>query len=363
MKLPFSWRRSNQDHQPSVALAQAGDAIALAQVKDHVAINPLVDQWAEVVLRFSNLEMLTGNQNVIIFGTSAMGRQAVMRRIANLINVRFNAEHHAGLYVSISDKVSASTVYTFTSVDALYRDLITAPFRWATQQLHVKEDREFQKTTSQLEALLNVPVAKLDVLAVRELVSRWLDRMGIQYFSLILDDLSTLSPEFIPILLQMLLDTYPRGGRVSFKLGGEKQTVRLLERSKNNMLGMQLSHDILMGLDLEQVLHSPDVQASQFDPRQVFLLDRLQKIAPELAAQLTATPDPAWGTLFEPAEAWSGLFGLSDDNIELMEAALGALLLTRASAPEGKLNPERVEQAMNQAMIHAGLRKPAPQQG
>ena len=257
--------------------------------------------------------------------------------------------------------VSVSTVYTYTSVDALYRDLITAPFKWATTQLHVKEDRTFQKTVGQLGELLNVPVAKLDMLAVRELVLHWLDRMGVQYFSLILDELSTLAPEFIPVLLQMLLDTFPRGGRVSLKLGGDKQALKLQERGKNSTLGMQVSHDILMGLDLEQVLHSADLQASQFDPRQVFLLDRLQKLAPEQTAHLKDTPDPAWEKLFDPVDAWFYLFTQANDDIELLEAALEILMPAQAVAPQGRLDRAKIEQAVNQAKVQAGLRKPVQQ--
>ncbi len=361
MKLPFTWRHSDHDRQPTVDLARVGEAIPTSQAGEGTTLDPCVDQWAETVLRFSNLELLTGNQNVIIFGARAMGREAVMQRIAHLINVRYGAEHHAGLYVSIVKMVSISTVYTYTSVDALYRDLITAPFKWATTQLHVKEDRLFQKTTAQLNALLNVPVAKLDMLAVRELTLHWLDRMGVQYFSLILDELSTLAPEFIPVLLQMLLDTFPRGGRVSLKLGGDKQALKLQERGKNSALGMQISHDILMGLDLEQVLHSADLQASQFDPRQVFLLDRLQKIAPEQTARLKDTPDPAWETLFDPADAWFDLFTQANDDIELLEASLKILLAAQAEAPQGKLDRTKIEQAVNQAKVQAGLRKPVQQ--
>ena len=257
--------------------------------------------------------------------------------------------------------VSASTVYSYTSVDTLYRDLLTAPFKWVTVQLSAKEDREYQSTMLQLNSLLNVPVAKLDMLAVRELVLRWLDRIGIQNLSLVIDELSALAPEFVPILLQMLLDTFPRGGRVSFKLGGDKVALKLQERAKNNVLGMQVSHDILMGLDLEQVLHSPDLQPSQFDPRQVFLMERLQALAPDVAARLKETPDPSWGQLFDPAEIWFSLYEQANDNIEVLEATLQLIQPSWVGTGTERLNRTDIERAIDQAKVQTGINKPTPQ--
>ena len=374
MKLPLPWRNTNHDRQPArqptVELAHAGEVIARTQAGAQVgeeagglpaSPNAYADQWAEIVLRFSNIELLTGHQNSVIFGARATGRVEVMRRITNLMNVRFNAEHHAALYAPIEQLVTASTIYNFTSVDALYRSLISAPLTWATQHLHVKEDREFHKTAAQLKALLNVPVAQLDMLAIRDTLLRWLDRMGIQHFSFVVDDLSSLAAEFIPVLLQMLLDTFPRGGRVSFKIGGTKQALKLHERSKNGAVGMQISHDILVGLDLEQVLYASDLSASQFDPRQVFLLDCIQSLAPEQAAHVKETPDPAWGALFDPPDAWYTLFQGVDGDIALVGAALEHLLPALNNAPTAKADAARIEQAINQAKVQAGLRKPAAQ--
>ena len=93
MKLPFTWRHSKHDRQPEIDLARIGELISVAPMGK--APDPSVEQWAETVLRFSNVELFTGDQNVIIFGSKAMGRVAVMRRIAQLMNLRFNAEHRA----------------------------------------------------------------------------------------------------------------------------------------------------------------------------------------------------------------------------------------------------------------------------
>src|SRR5512134_3206116 len=123
MKLPILRQRAGRGIHP-VDLAHVGEAIAQSQAGDSSSLGPHSDQWAEIVLRFSNTDLLTGPQNSLIFGATAMGRQAVVMRLANLVNARFGAEHHAAVYVDLQQMVSASTVYTWTSVDAVYRELI-----------------------------------------------------------------------------------------------------------------------------------------------------------------------------------------------------------------------------------------------
>jgi hypothetical protein len=361
MKLPRPWQRAEHSQQPTVNPANASDAITQSQAGDRAALGPYLDQWAETVLKSSNRELLTGLQNAIVFGTKSMGRQAVMLRLANLVNARFNVDHHAAVYVEIEQMVSASTVYTWTSIDVIYRGVVSAALTWARTQLRIKEDRELHKFAEQFETLLNVPVSKLDMLAVRDTFLHWLDRMGIQNLSLFVDDVSSLAPEFIPVLLQMLLDTFPRGGRVSFKIGGVKQLLKLEERAKRGALGMQFSHDILVGLDLDQVLQAPDVAASQLDPRQVFLLACIQKLAPNLAGPLQQQADPEWDKLFEPADVWFTLYKAGDFDISIVATALANLLPTLAGPELVKADLARIEQAVERAKVQSGLHKSQPQ--
>jgi hypothetical protein len=131
MKLPKSWQRAERSQQPTVNPANASEAISHNQAGDRSALGPYLDQWAETVLRFSNKELLTGLQNAIIFGTKPMGRQAVMLRLANLVNARFGVDHHAAVYIEIEQMVSAprsipgrrSTPYTVVWCLRLYHGL------------------------------------------------------------------------------------------------------------------------------------------------------------------------------------------------------------------------------------------------
>lgn len=358
MKLPIPWQRAERGAPPVIDLAHVGEAIAQCRAGDQSSIGPHTDQWAEIVLRFSNTDLLAGPQNALVFGTKPMGRQAVVTRIANLVNTRFSAERHAAVYVDLQQMVSASTVYTWTSVDAVYRELISSPLSWVRTKLRLKPDRELQKHETQLAALLDTPVSKLNALALRDTFYAWMDRLNVRSLSFYIDDVSALAPGFIPVLLQMLLDTFPRGGRVSFKLAGLKQALKLEERAKRGAVGMQFSHDILVGLDLEQLLQTSDVNASSFDPRQVFLLTCIQKLAPGLAARVEPKPDPTWENLFDPPGVWVNLFKGADYDMEVIGIALENLLPGLSESADLKADPLKVDQAVERARAQAGLRKP-----
>ncbi|MCL5997745.1 MAG: hypothetical protein M1546_17065 [Chloroflexi bacterium] len=387
MKLPLPWRRAERKQQSSeqtsqrppqrptpqvpssIGLSRVGEAIAQSHAVENGPLNPYIDRWVDIVIGHSNVDLLTGHQNAIIFGTKSAGRQAIMTRVVDLVNARFGTEKRAAVYTELEQMVSASTLYAWTSVDAVYRELIASPLAWSKNKLHLKPDKELQKIETQLNKLLDVPVAKLDTMAVRDAFYAWLDRIGIQTFSLFIDNLTSLAPEFVPILLQMLLDTFPRGGRVSFKLGGMKSALKLEERAKrgplSGQLGMQFSHDVLVGLDLDQLLRMADAGASPSDPRQIFLLASIQALAPDLAAVVKPQPDPMWAKLFDPEDAWLTLFKASDFEIDIVGAALEnllpALVPTSSGAEPSKADVPKIEQAAHLAKAQAGLSKPDAQ--
>jgi hypothetical protein len=367
MKLPISLSRGNRRSQPASAPASqpvnksarntvsATEAITQSQAISPAPLGAYEDAWAETVLHLSNTDVLSGPQNAIVFGAKVMGRQAVMLRLANLINARFAVDHHAAVYADIQQRVSASTMYSWTSVDSLYRGLVVAPMDWARDQLHIREDRELQKIIPQLDALLNVPVSKLNMLAVRDAFLRWLDHLGIQELALFIDDVTALAPEFVPVLLQMLLDTFPRGGRVSMKIGGLKHSLKLEERARRGGLGLQFNHDILTGLDLEQMLQAPDVSPSPIDPRQVFLLACLRKHAPAIAARVQSETAITWDALFEPADLWFRLFSASGWDVNVVGIAAENLLAALSSAERTKAEAPQVDQAVERAKVQVGV--------
>jgi hypothetical protein len=367
MKLPIPWQRNAAAKQ---GLAHVGDAIGRCRAGAGAPVNLYADLWASVVLRLSAPDFLAGQQNALVLGAPASGRQAVLLRLADSINACFTEARHAAFHVELGGLVSTSTVYTWTSVDEVYRGLMAAPLKWPQKGLALKPDRELQRLETQLAALLEVPIARLDTLAVRNTFYAWMDRLTIQTLAFIVDDLSALAPEFIPVLLQLLLDTFPRGGRVALKLGGTKEALKVEGRAKRPAagapaglpLGMQLSHDLLVALDLDQLLRAPDLAPSATDPRQAFLLARLEKANPALLARVQGSgpaqdnvPQPEWGNLFEPAEAWFAPFKAGNFDVNLIGAALEVLAADLAKKPEAKATTAMVEQAIARIKDPAGL--------
>lgn len=389
MKLPIPWLRGRSREEAGEAAdagnrvdpSRAAEAIAASRAGHDVVTGRYVELWADTVMAHAQVELLAGTQNVVVFGAPTGGRQAVLFRVVNIINARFPNTRHAAVYVNLTDLASTSTVYTWTSIEGLYRGLVMAPLVWGKTQWRLKTDRRLAQIEAELEEHLAVQAARLDLMKVRAAVYAWMDRLGIQHLSLFMDDVSGLSADLTPVLLRMALDTFPRGSRVTLKLGGSKESFKLQERSrKDGVVGLQLNHDVLIGFDLEALLHARPVSsdtepaapategaaaqvsgdateqpAPVIDPRQVFLARCVQRIVPAIGAQLGLETAPQWEKLFGARDGWFDVFELAGFDVQLVGETMEQLLR------EGtQFDRARVEQAVDQAKaIRAGKLPPA----
>lgn len=386
MKLPIPWLRRKSEDQTGesgdganrVDPSRAGEAIATSRAGQDVVTGRYVELWADTVMAHAQIELLAGTQNVVVFGAAGGGRQAVLFRVINIINARFTTTRHAAVYVNLTDLASTSTVYTWTSIEGLYRGLVMAPLVWGKTQWRLKTDRKLAQIEADLEERVGVQAARLDLMKVRAGVYAWMDRLGIQHLSLFMDDVSGLSAELTPVLLRMALDTFPRGSRVTLKLAGSKESFKLQERSrKDGVVGLQLNHDVLIGFDLEALLHArpiapeaeetpaqveagatqeraqerndgaqesrdgADEPASVIDPRQVFLARCVHRIVPAIGAQLGLETAPQWEKLFGARNGWFDVFELAGFDVQLVGETMEHLLREGAQFDRAK-----VEQAI-----------------
>ncbi|MGQ9816247.1 MAG: hypothetical protein ACUVR3_14095, partial [Candidatus Roseilinea sp.] len=209
MKLPLPWLRRNSTDQTSesgdganrVDPSRAGEAIAASRAGQDVVIGKYVELWADTVMTYAQIELLAGAQNVMVFGAANGGRQAVLFRVIDIINSRFMTTRHAAVYVNLADLASTATVYTWTSIEGLYRGLVMAPLVWGKTQWRLKTDRRLAQIEADLEQHIGVQAARLDLMKVRAGVYAWMDRLGIQRLSLFMDDVSGLPAELTPVLL------------------------------------------------------------------------------------------------------------------------------------------------------------------
>jgi len=390
MKLPIPWLRRKGEDQTGesgdganrVDPSRAGEAIAASRAGQDVVTGRYVELWADTVMAHAQIELLAGAQNVVVFGAAAGGRQSVLFRVINIINSRFMTTRHAAVYVNLTDLASTSTVYTWTSIEGLYRGLVMAPLVWGRTQWRLKTDRKLVQIEADLEEHVGVQAARLDLMKVRADVYAWMDRLGIQHLSLFMDDVSGLSAELTPVLLRMALDTFPRGSRVTLKLGGSKESFKLQERSKKDgVVGLQLNHDVLIGFDLEALLyarpiapqveeapaqaeagapHEPpngaDEQASVIDPRQVFLARCVHRIVPAIGAQLGLETAPQWEKLFGVRNGWFDVFELAGFDVQLVGETMEQLLREGAQFDRAK-----IEQAVAEVKAIRAGKLPPPE--
>lgn len=390
MKLPIPWLRRKREDQAGesgdganrVDPSRAGEAIAASRAGQDVVTGKYVELWADTVMAHAQIELLAGTQNVVVFGAASGGRQAVLFRVINIINSRFATTRHAAVYVNLTDLASTATVYTWTSIEGLYRGLVMAPLVWGKTQWRLKTDRRLAQIEADLERHVAVQAAKLDLMKVRGAVCAWMDRLGIQHLSLFMDDVSGLSAELTPVLLRMALDTFPRGSRVTLKLGGSKESFKLQERSrKDGVVGLQLNHDVLIGFDLEELLHTRpivseteqtpaqaeagaaqepadtvDEPAPVIDPRQVFLAKCVHRIVPAIGAQLGLETAPQWEKLFGARNGWFDVFELAGFDVQLVGETMEQLLREGTQFDRAK-----VEQAVGEVKAIRAGKLPPPE--
>jgi hypothetical protein len=238
-------------------------------------------------------------------------------------------------------------------MEELYRSLLLAPAVWMREQVGVKPDKALLQIESDLRQQVSAPAPKWDLLLIRQAFQSWLNRLDIDHLSLILDEISMVPPDAAPVLFRMLLDTFPRGGQVILKLGGRKSAVRMGERAKHGgLVGLQLNHDVLVGLDLDELLSMPpaagDLDAASSDPKQAFLVSCVRRVVPAVADKLPNEERSQLAMLFDPPECWRDLFRLGGADAERIGRSV-EILLRQAS----RFNPHLIERAAQQAAQEA----------
>jgi hypothetical protein len=337
---------------------RSSEAIARSRAGVGIPLGEYSRLWADVIAGAGLLKRLEGGQNALIFGAKAAGRQAVMTRAVDLVNRQFDTTQHAAVYVDVNEVASMSTTYTRISIQALYRSLILAPVVWyqsVIQDIGAKPDRRSIKIAVRLEDQFASPCSTFDLLTIRQLFHAWLDRLGIQMLSLFLDDFSSLPADVAPVLLHMVANAFPRGSRVSLKLGATKKDLRLTRTTERDRVGLQMDHDIIVGLDIGRILESPSSNPSMSDPRQAFLLTCLDRLSPDLASRVHFQSKLHWDALFEPGDAWFELFTASGCDVDIIGVALEDLLPELVRLPERRVNVEMIHHAVGRAQAKVSL--------
>jgi hypothetical protein len=294
-------------------------------------LNEYAIHWARVVERGDLLEPVINRHNVLIFGRSVSGRHEIMVHATNLVNAAFKEERHMAIYLDMQELVIMSTSLDWVSTETLFRDVVSAPLMWYRNLVQqsplqaernlLQADRELRRLKQALIGQLSRPFSEIDPIAVRIASFKWMDRLDIGAISLFLDNFSSLPSESGPIVLEMLSDVFPRGSRLSLKIGGNEENLIHERITSRGRVGLQVHHDLLIGLDVERILRSPDLRPSRNDPRQVFLLTLLDLHMPDIAARVQSQGKITWDSVFSPSESWFALFRESNFHIGIVGAA------------------------------------------
>lgn len=349
--LALRYVRRRRAAEKSLRLAEA--------ITDHragqgIPIGARARLWAEVLTRAGLLEPLIGHHNQLVLGTKAAGRQAIMLRAVDMVNAGFESTRQAALYLDVRQLAALSTARQWTSLETLFRHLIQVPLNWHQAVLEAAQiplDRALTGLASQMREQL--ASADLDTLALRDLFYAWLDAAQIKTIALFLDDFSALPTDLGPVLLQMLEDTFARGGRVRLIVAGTKKKLLVEKVTPQGSVGLQMKHDVLIGLDLDGIVKSEDLRPSISEPRQAYLFSCIQALFPQLAERVQHSSGPGWEHIFHPPKAWFDLFRASRFNVEITAVALEDILPDLLRQPDLKINAEMIATAIERARVQA----------
>ncbi len=349
--LALQYVRRRRAAEKSRRLAQA---IADHRAGQGIPIGRRARLWAEVLTCAGLLEPLIGHHNQLVLGTKAAGRQAIMLRAVDMVNARFESTRQAALYLDVRQLAALSTARQWTSLETLFRQLIQVPLNWHQALLQAAQaplDRALIDLTSRLREQL--ASADLDTLALRDLFYAWLDAAQIKTIALFLDDFSALPTDLGPVLLQMLEDTFPRGGRMRLIVAGTKEKLSVEKVTAQGSVGLQMKHDVLIGLDLDGIVKSEDLRPSLSEPRQAFIFNCIRAPFPQLAERVQHNSGLGWESMFHPREAWFDLFRASRFDVEIAAAALEDLLPDLLHQPDLKINAGGIATAVERARVQA----------
>ena len=336
------------------------ELIVTSQMSSPETQNRFIYDWVNILEELGYLRSLLGINNGVVFGSETNGRQAIFIRALNRINNRFLEDRHLALYVDMQQLISGARSHQWVSIEDLYRRLMKLPFVWyRTLAQHATEADEkllmsnpyYRKWQNKLERILNEPLAEVNTLEIRRILYNWMDDCQIETITLFLDYFAELPLDGSLILLEKFKQTFPRGERVLLKLGGEADRLVVEQRTNEGRIGLQIHHDLLVDLDLEGLLTSPDFSPSLTDPRQHYLTTVLNALTrSSVSALVDGQLD--WDSFFTPPDLWHQLFQITNYDIRLTGALLDELVPDWKYGQ--KVNRERLHSAWERVKARYG---------
>jgi hypothetical protein len=246
-------------------------------------------------------------------------------------------------------------------MEEIYRSII-----WRGVQLPVKRlqthisKSSFQRTgldpmLKEIDGILKSGLTRMSPLAVRQSTVEVWNRLGIREVVFAIENLTQLDPATTPVLLELLQQTFGRIASVSYIIAGDPSTLILNKKTEDGRIGLQISHDVRIALNLEHLLISQPSLGREDNTVRLNYLARL--IQPYPINEVSNRDRSAIRGLFSPPETWKLVFDRNKGNLVAIDASFEKLI-EHYNSSDKKIDP-----ATLQKLLRAKPKGPDPLRG
>jgi hypothetical protein len=266
----------------------------------------------------------------IILGTPEMGSRAILSYVLSTINSSFGRDGRMCIYVDIGEVARPTKGMGYVSIEDVYRSILLSGVQQPVQRLQTQVSKSsFRRTglvgmLNEIEGILKNSLTRMSPLAVRQATAQVWKRLGVREVVFAIENVTQLDPATIPVFLGLLQQTFGRMASVSYIISGDPSTLILNKKTEDGSIGIQVSHDVKIALNLPDLLISqPSLGREDHTVRLDYLtkllwLFRIKKASGREISSLRG--------LFSPPEAWKLVFDQNHGNLVEIAASFKKLI-------------------------------------
>jgi hypothetical protein len=175
-----------------------------------------------------------------------------------------------------------------------------------------------------IDGMLKGGLTRISPLAVRQSIVQVWKRLGVREVVFAIENLTQLDPATIPVFLGLLQQTFGRIASISYIISGDPSTLILNKKTEDGSIGVQISHDVRIALNLPELLISQPGLGREDNTLRLDYLTRLLRLFRIKKASGRETSSIRG--LFSPPEAWRLVFDQNHGNLVEIAASFEKLI-------------------------------------
>jgi hypothetical protein len=343
------WILNNYLNQQAVKKSQQAIKRVVPQMKLDQRVTPSHQAWVETLLENNLLTPLFSPGRYIILGTPAMGSTAILSYVVSAINSSFANDGRMCIYVDIGEVARPTRGMGYVSMEDVYRFIIWSGVQHPVKRLQTHLSKSsFQRTglvqmLKEIDDILGSGLTRMSPLAVRQSTVQVWNRLGIREVVFAIENVTQLDPATIPVFLGLLQQTFGRIASVSYIISGDPSTLILNKKTEDGSIGVQISHDVRIALNLPDLLISQPGLGREDNTIRLNYLARL--IQPYPINEVSNRDRSSIRGLFAPPETWKLVFDRNEGNLVEIDATFEKLIEHYNSSSK-KIDPATLQKLL-----------------